>query len=80
LPVLRFDLESSDKAATILSSAGVDIDATLKAAEALWSRQDAEQLWPEVRELWRSVLRDQCTRTNVALVRAASLDQLIGGV
>lgn len=73
-PVLRFNLESSDKVRTIANAHGLDFDAIARVARNLFNPAAFSQALPLLTEHWRSVLRDPCTRTNPVLVRPASLE------
>lgn len=72
-PALRFDLESSPKAAQRFAEHGIEPDAVVAAARTLFDEADYAELLPVVRAEWSTVVRDLCTRTNVALVRPGAL-------
>lgn len=73
-PVLRFNLGRSDKAAGLLASYGIDSEALLSVASAVG--EPVGSLVGPLEDLWTDVLRDPCTRTNVALVRPGSFEEL----
>jgi alcohol dehydrogenase class IV len=73
-PVLRFGRASFPKVDELLRGHAIDPDALELAARALFARDDYEAALPALVTRWREVLRDPCTRTNVALVRPASIE------
>ena len=78
-PVLRYDLDRSDKAADHFTRHGLDPAAILSFADGLSGPALALDLpWGGmITEHWRSILRDPCTRTNVATVRPGALDEFL---
>lgn len=77
-PVLRFNLQASPKSRERLMQFGVDSDALVVSAERFGSREDVAATVSDVRYAWSTIVRDRCTRTNVALVRPGDLDTLLG--
>lgn len=73
-PVLRFDRETMPKVSALFQKHGVDEGALLRAAGGLLDPAAYRAAFPVLEARWRDVLRDACTRTNVALVRPASLE------
>ena len=78
-PVLAFDLAQSPKAAAHFARYGVDLEAVLAIAAALRDDETLRALRPHVDAVWPDVVRDRCTRTNAASVRASSRDALLAG-
>ncbi|WP_171097574.1 iron-containing alcohol dehydrogenase [Ruegeria sp. HKCCD7255] len=78
-PVLRYNFTRSDKAADRLKAVGIDRDAVLALANSISTPAlDLPLDWPDLIEAhWKSILRDVCTRTNVATVRHGTLPALI---
>lgn len=78
-PVLRFNLARSGKAAAHFDAAGIDVDALLSLADALSGpARDLPLDWSQTIEThWPQILRDPCTRTNVATVRPGTLPELL---
>lgn len=78
-PVLRYNLQSSDKAAAHFANHDLDVDEILRFADRLAEAALGSDLpWAElIRSHWRDILRNPCTRTNVATVRPAKLDQVL---
>lgn len=81
-PVLRYNLARSGKAAEHLEAAGIDKEALLLLANSLSTPAlDLPLDWAGLIEQNRkAILRDVCTRTNVATVRPGTLDDLIAEV
>jgi alcohol dehydrogenase class IV len=77
-PVMRFNLTASPKAAERLKRFGVSPDRLLATAERYGDREAALATSAEVRRLWSDIVRDRCTRTNVALIRLGDVDALLG--
>lgn len=78
-PVLRFNLARSDRAADRLYLAEIDQAVLLAYANALSTvALDLPLDWSGLIEHhWKTILRDVCTRTNVATVRPGNLSDLI---
>lgn len=78
-PVLRYNLAASSKAAERLAAQGLDAARLLEFADHLSGPAlDARIDWETViTDNWKAILRDPCTRTNVALVRPAALPALL---
>lgn len=76
-PVLRFNLRASPKAEERLQCYGIVPANLLATADRYWNPQDAIDTTEVVRQLWPTIIRDRCTRTNVALVRPGDIDQLL---
>ena len=72
-PVLDFDLDGEGKAGRLFSRHGVDADRILEVASELHDPDAYGTALPFLAEKWRRILRDQCTRTNVRLVRPGDL-------
>ena len=79
-PVLRYNLQSSDKTRAHLAQHGVDLEALLGLAEQLSRQAFALGLpWAElIRDNWRNILKNPCTRTNAATVRPGKLEEFLG--
>lgn len=77
-PVLRFNLQASPKARVRLLQFGVDPEALVASADRVGSRDDVAATLTAVRQAWPAIVRDRCTRTNVALVRPGELETLLG--
>lgn len=76
-PVLRFNLAASPKAGERLARYGVSTASLLAVAERYGSAHDARDTAEDVRRLWPAIVRDRCTRTNVALVRPGDVEALL---
>lgn len=72
-PVMAFNRASSDKWRTLLDAFALPEAAILEKIHALHDPDAFEQALPLLESHWPSVLRDPCTRTNVTMVRPASL-------
>lgn len=81
-PVLRYNLARSDKAATHFKAAWIDQNALFSLANTLSTPALNLPLdWPSLIEQHKNqILRDVCTRTNVATVRPGTLKDLIAEV
>jgi alcohol dehydrogenase class IV len=78
-PVFRFNQGQSAKAADKLTRHGIDPGLVEQRLLALFDPTDFAMLQPLLRQHWNHVLRDACTRTNVALVRNDALEALLRG-
>jgi alcohol dehydrogenase class IV len=76
-PVLRFNLAASPKTAARLATYDLDPEALLALATRLGSAEDVAATREIVRQHWTDIIRDRCTRTNVALVRPRDVDALL---
>lgn len=76
-PVLRFNLRASPKAQERLERYGIAPAHLLGTAARYGNPQDVIDTTDVVRQLWPTIIRDRCTRTNVALVRPGDVDQLL---
>jgi alcohol dehydrogenase class IV len=74
-PVARLAARESPRFAVVAE--GVEADALLARADALATPGDLERLAAPLRDHWRTVLRDPCTRTNGFLVRGAHAEALL---
>lgn len=74
LPVLRFNLTASEKAAGYAAQHRLDPRRVEDLARQLHDQAAYAAALPVLVDHWKTVLRDVCTRTNVALVRPNSLE------
>lgn len=72
-PVMRFDRQASKTWEDLLQRYDLDPDSILAAVHKLFDSADYAQALPVLQAHWTQVLRDPCTRTNCALVRAGQL-------
>jgi len=68
-PAMRFNLSRSEKLRSIFDEVGLDVETVFAAIAGLYDEAVYDILLPSLVARWRDVLRDPCTRTNVALVR-----------
>lgn len=73
-PVVVFDGSADGKSNRLLSEYGVNVEDVLEVARELHDASAYRTALPFLVDNWRSILRDQCTRTNVRLVRPADLE------
>jgi len=73
-PVMALNLELSDRARGKLTEAVLDPARVLDATRRLFEEETYDRALPELEARWKTVLRDPCTRTNGALVRASHID------
>jgi len=73
-PVMAFNLATSDKPGVLLARHELDAQALGAVFDRLYDSDRARAALPVLKEHWKAVLRDPCTRTNVALVRPAALE------
>lgn len=73
-PVMRFNAQASSKLKDLAAMHSVDLHRVMAVTQALFDETAYELTLPALRDNWLSVLRDPCTRTNVALVRPASIE------
>jgi alcohol dehydrogenase class IV len=76
LPVLQFLLRSSKTAATFRAY-GLEPNAVVEAAGALFDAERYESLRGRLAPEWPRVLRDRCTRTNSTLVRTGDVEHFL---
>lgn len=72
-PVMCFNRQASDKFDVLTGAHGLDADALLRSIRRLFDEDDYSNALPMLQQHWKRVLRDQCSRTNSALVRPQSL-------
>lgn len=73
-PVMAFNGQDDGKSNRLLAKHGIDVGDVSKVTQEL---HDAGAYWsalPLLIDNWGSILRDQCTRTNVRLVRPADIE------
>jgi len=80
LPVFRLNRSLSLKIDETLIGAGLDPQKIEIRLGEVFDRETYAKTIPAVRDNWKRILRDPCTRTNCALVRPAHLEQLLKGV
>ena len=73
-PVLDFDCEEGQKALKLFEDYSIDLDRVLRVASELHDPSAYETVVPFLEEHWNAILRDQCSRTNVRLVRRSHID------
>lgn len=73
-PVLSFNGQGEGKSSRLLAAHAVDVNDVLGIARELHDADAYRQTLPVLTENWRDILRDQCTRTNVRLVRPADIE------
>jgi alcohol dehydrogenase class IV len=72
-PVMAFDCQADGKANRLLAEHGVTAEDVMKVSRELHDAAAYRQAQPMLIGHWRNILRDQCTRTNVRLVRPADI-------
>ncbi|MDH3275721.1 MAG: iron-containing alcohol dehydrogenase [Gammaproteobacteria bacterium] len=73
-PVMAFNGQGDGKSNRLLAQYGVDKKGVLKIARELHDASAYRTALPFLIDNWRTILRDQCTRTNVRLVRPSDLE------
>ena len=68
-PVMAFNGQADGKSNRLLADHGVDEEGVLKVVRQLHDASAYRTALPLLMDNWRTILRDQCTRTNVRLVR-----------
>lgn len=75
-PVLLLNRELSERPTRLFREYEVDWDTLTRIFSGLFEPESYARVLPMLIRYWPLVLRDRCTRTNVALVRPSSLDFL----
>jgi len=73
-PVMAFNGQADGKSNRLLAEYGIDVEGILKVVRELHDARAYRAALPLLIENWRMILRDQCTRTNVRLVRSADIE------
>lgn len=73
-PVMAFNGQSDGKSSRLLEDHGVDEQGISSVARELHDGDAYRTALPFLVDNWRTILRDQCTRTNVRLVRPSDLE------
>lgn len=73
-PVIAFNGQAAGKSSRLLDEYGVDLGGVSKVTQELHDPSAYRSALPLLIENWRTILRDQCTRTNVRLVRPADVE------
>jgi alcohol dehydrogenase class IV len=76
-PVMCFNRQASNKLDTLMAEYGLETDVVLAHVRDLYDDLDYTSALPVLEGLWKQVLRDQCSRTNSALVRAQSVSYFV---
>jgi alcohol dehydrogenase class IV len=76
-PVMEFNRRGSNHWGELTSQHGVDARRVLEVCRELFDRPAYRQAAALLREHWRAVLRDPCTRTNSVLVRPQHFDHFL---
>jgi alcohol dehydrogenase class IV len=74
LPVFSFNLQQSAKAQHLLDEFAVDADHLTRVLGVLHSSDVYRALLPLLEAHWMDVVRNACSRTNIALVRPSALE------
>jgi alcohol dehydrogenase class IV len=74
LPVISFNTHASDKWLRLAQQYELDVGAIGQVLAGLFDLAAYQRTLPLLEQHWRDVIRDRCTRTNCALVRADSLE------
>ncbi len=72
-PVFRFNLKNSSKLETLTAKFQIDLNEVESFSKSLFNIEEYEECIPLIEKHWNFILRDMCTRTNSALVRASHL-------
>ena len=73
-PVMAFNGQADGKSNRLLAEHGVNVDGVLKVARELHDASAYRAALPLLIDNWQMILRDQCTRTNVRLVRPSDIE------
>jgi alcohol dehydrogenase class IV len=76
LPVMNLNRAASDKWATLVRQHRIDETAIWNVLRELFEPDSCAAALPLLRENWTKILRDPCTRTNGALIRASHLAEM----
>jgi hypothetical protein len=71
---MAFNGQADGKSNRLLADHGVDEEGVLKVARELHDASAYRAALPFLIDNWRTILSDQCTRTNVRLVRPSDLE------
>jgi len=72
-PVMAFNGQDDGKSSRLMEEYGVESDRVMDVVGRLHDAEGYRAALPLLTENWRTVLRDQCSRTNVRLVRPADI-------
>ena len=72
-PVMAFNGQDDGKSSRLMEEYGVDRGGVEEVVRMLHDADAYRAALPVLTENWRTVLRDQCSRTNVRLVRPADI-------
>ena len=73
-PVLDFNGQADGKSNRILVEHGVNVDGIRRVTKELHDADVYQAALPLLVDNWRMILRDQCSRTNVRLVRPSDIE------
>lgn len=76
-PVLRFNREHSDKWDELVQQFGLEEEGISAVARALHDAERFERVKEFLRDAWKNIVRDRCTRTNGVLVRPGHLEYFL---
>ncbi|MGD0437568.1 MAG: iron-containing alcohol dehydrogenase [Bryobacteraceae bacterium] len=76
LPVMNLNRAASPKWAEVAHQHAIDEDAVWRILQRLFEPEAFAAALPLLRENWMKILRDPCTRTNGALIRARYLEEI----
>ena len=73
-PVMEYNRQASDKWRLYMQQYDIDEQAVLAVIRHCYDKNAYAAALESLKQNWRAILRDQCTRTNSSLVRSASLE------